>query len=137
MNTSLDNSLRHVMYRSSAIDGKITDEMLGAIRDSAVRNNQELGITGFLMCEGDSFLQLNEGPAEAIEKTFFRIRGDRRHTSIEVLLDDPCEGRSVSAWAMGVFYAEDGGDVVDHALGHPGLHPRVRETLESVRRKAA
>ena len=131
--------LRHVVYRSHAASGGITDEMLDGIRASAVRNNEELGITGFLMCEGASFLQLIEGPADAIGQTFHRIQGDRRHERIEVLLDASCDARSVPAWAMGVFFDDEGeaGDgaiaVIERALGHQTLHPDVRAVLETAR----
>ncbi|MEM1424818.1 MAG: BLUF domain-containing protein [Planctomycetota bacterium] len=137
MDTPPQTPLRHIVYRSTALGGPISDETLDAIRATAVRNNEELGITGFLMCEGESFLQLIEGPEEAIEKTFLRIRGDRRHGSIEVLLDGPCETRSVPAWAMGVFESDCGGGVVEEALRHPTLHADVRRALESVARRAA
>ena len=93
-------------------------------------------ITGFLMCEGASFLQLIEGPADAIGQTFHRIQGDRRHERIEVLLDASCDARSVPAWATGVFFDDEGeaGDVasavIERALGHQTPTPEVREVPE-------
>ncbi|WP_425506203.1 BLUF domain-containing protein [Sphingomonas aerophila] len=62
---------------------------LDAIVDRSATLNQRQGITGMLWSDGSSFAQVLEGESQAVAETMNRIRVDRRHTEIEVVLDRP------------------------------------------------
>jgi Sensors of blue-light using FAD len=74
--------------------------MLAGILSTARRNNPRLGITGALICRHDIYLQLIEGPAEAIDALYARICEDDRHANVELLLTEAMGERLFPAWAM-------------------------------------
>lgn len=74
--------------------------MLAGILSAARRNNPQQGITGALICRHDVYLQLIEGPAEAIDSLYARILSDDRHTNVDLLLTEDMGERMFPAWAM-------------------------------------
>ncbi len=76
----------------------------GAILDSilldARRCNTRDGITGALICRQDLFLQLLEGPAEAVDAAYERIVGDDRHIEVRRLTRRNVTERLFPDWAM-------------------------------------
>ena len=74
--------------------------MLAGILSASRRNNPRDGITGALICRHDIYLQLIEGPAEAIDALYARICTDDRHTDIRSLMWEEMGERMFPAWAM-------------------------------------
>ena len=93
-------TLTQIVYASAAAKGFDVLE-LPAILESARRRNAELSVTGMLLFEGTSFLQVLEGESEVIDALFERIRADRRHTRVVLLLREPLASRSFGEWTMG------------------------------------
>lgn len=71
-----------------------------AILDVARRNNRRDAITGLLYADGVRFLQALEGPVEAVEAAFARIRADPRHRAIVPLSCRDIEAREFGEWEM-------------------------------------
>jgi hypothetical protein len=74
------------------------------IMNSRLRN-AEAGLTGMLIYDRGTFLQMLEGDMAPIFKTFTRIERDPRHKDISVLLRIPKLPSALSAigpWAMPV-----------------------------------
>ena len=59
---------------------------LAGILLDARRCNARDGITGALICRDDLYLQLLEGPAEAVEAAYLRIARDDRHLELRPLM---------------------------------------------------
>ncbi len=76
------------------------DGMLNSILMSARRNNVRDDITGALICRADLYLQLIEGPEDAIEATFARIARDNRHLEVRRCATARITERLFPAWAM-------------------------------------
>ena len=74
--------------------------MLAGILSAARRNNPRLGITGALVCRHDLYLQLIEGPADAIDTLYARICEDDRHANVDLLLSEDMGERLFPNWAM-------------------------------------
>lgn len=74
--------------------------MLNGILVSARRCNRRDGITGALVCRADIYLQLLEGPSQAVEAAYGRIAKDDRHLEVEKLSARPITDRLFPAWAM-------------------------------------
>ncbi len=64
------------------------------------RRNERDGITGSLICRADLYLQLLEGPQEAVEATYRRIERDPRHTDVRLLSRRDDAERLFPDWAM-------------------------------------
>ncbi len=76
------------------------DAMLNGILSDARRENAKASITGALICRADLYLQLIEGPDEAIDAAFARIAEDDRHDDVTVLSEAQVETRLFDGWAM-------------------------------------
>lgn len=66
----------------------------------ARRCNARDSITGALIVRHDLFLQLLEGPPDAVEACYQRIRRDDRHLEITPLLNRTVKTRLFPGWAM-------------------------------------
>lgn len=64
------------------------------------RNNARNQITGVLYSDGSRFLQVLEGPEEAVEQTLKRIQRDTRHRAIVVLSRRAVHRREFGDWQM-------------------------------------
>jgi hypothetical protein len=67
---------------------------------SARNCNERDGITGALICRGDLYLQLLEGPQELVEAAYRRIERDRRHLEVKLLSRRNVTERLFPGWAM-------------------------------------
>jgi hypothetical protein len=76
------------------------DALLGGILSDARRNNARDGITGALICRADVYLQLLEGPSDAVEAAFERITRDDRHLEVEKRFSAPVGERLFPQWSM-------------------------------------
>lgn len=74
--------------------------MLNGILSDARRLNPANAITGSLICRADMYLQLLEGPPEAVHATFERISRDDRHLEVQRLVQRPTATRLFADWAM-------------------------------------
>ncbi|RPD44882.1 BLUF domain-containing protein [Hymenobacter sediminis] len=93
--------LHHLIYQSSAVTPLASPE-LGRLLEQSRRNNQLAGITGVLLYDGSRFMQVLEGPEEAVHAIFSRIEVDCRHTGVQVLADGPSTHRQFPGWSMGL-----------------------------------
>jgi hypothetical protein len=66
----------------------------------ARRCNLRDDITGALIVRHDLFLQLLEGPKDAVEACYQRIRRDDRHVEITELVNRKVKTRLFPGWAM-------------------------------------
>lgn len=71
-----------------------------AILEVSRENNRRDGLTGLLYSDGRRFLQVLEGEAEQVDRTFARIEADRRHRAIVLLSHKEIDAREFGDWAM-------------------------------------
>jgi hypothetical protein len=76
------------------------EAILAGILLDARRCNARDGVTGALICRRDVFLQLLEGPEDAVRATYHRIGRDDRHMDVALHLSDPVTERMFADWAM-------------------------------------
>ncbi|MDV6331680.1 BLUF domain-containing protein [Asticcacaulis sp. 201] len=79
---------------------------LSTIRDIlsvSETNNYRNGITGFLIFDKSSFVQVLEGERGAVEDTYLRICNDPRHSRPTVIEARDMGDRAFPDWAMGGF----------------------------------
>ena len=92
--------LKQKIYVSALAGGD--DSVLADILRASQKNNARDGITGMLLYADGNFLQVLEGPPEAVERTFARIERDPRHTQVIVMSDEPTQRRDFADWSMGL-----------------------------------
>jgi len=76
------------------------DASLNGILLTARRNNARDGITGALICRHDLYLQLLEGPQEAVEARYGGIARDNRHLEVVKRMSRQVTDRMFPNWAM-------------------------------------
>ena len=98
MRSTKKPDLKHLIYCSkpTAFDHKCLSEILTISRE----NNTQTDVTGALSCRSDLYFQYLEGPIEAVDNTFKRIRLDTRHSDIHKIKEDKTTRRLFASWAM-------------------------------------
>ena len=79
--------------------GQLTN--LREILEIARRKNGENGVTGYLIFDKAYFLRILEGERTAVEETYRRIAGDRRHADVTLVDQRTIVQRNFSDWNMG------------------------------------
>lgn len=64
------------------------------------KKNDSLQVTGLLIRDRDSFLQILEGNKAVIDDLFQTISRDSRHAKLTKLVEAPIKNRSFSNWSM-------------------------------------
>lgn len=91
--------LCRLIYASRATDA-LKPEELERILASSRRNNPKLGVTGALLFSSREFLQVLEGPREAVNQTYARLLPDPRHADVTILDFSEVPRRLFAGWAM-------------------------------------
>ncbi|WP_022682837.1 BLUF domain-containing protein [Sphingobium bisphenolivorans] len=91
--------LHQIMYISSA-HSPVTATQCAAIARAAAERNSAEDVTGLLLFNSRRFLQVLEGPREAVQRIYERISNDGRHCAIVKLREGEVEAREFGHWAM-------------------------------------
>lgn len=90
----------YLIYISTAVQA-LSDEELKEILVISQENNSRDGLTGMLLYGEDTFVQLLEGEANALNETYERIKADQRHKNLSKLDEGVTELRLFPDWSMG------------------------------------
>lgn len=94
-------SIKQLIYSSLATAPiPQPDILLAPILAASRRNNALADITGFLLFDEGTFVQILEGEREAVEGTFQRIRTDARHKDVMTIGTREIRRRSFPRWSM-------------------------------------
>lgn len=97
-----------LVYSSKAATS-LSQPSVDTILETARKRNQQSAITGFLLFDGTTFLQLLEGEERAVMALFERISSDARHNKVEALIKDTASTRLFSNWSMAYAVVDEGG----------------------------
>jgi hypothetical protein len=101
---------------------------------ASARRNARHGITGVLLFGGGHFLQVLEGPPEAVEALVGRIAADPRHIDFEVLLRRPVSDRQFQHWGMVLAGLDGAEEWMDSLRGDRSLERLDRLVAHLARR---
>ncbi len=90
----------YIVYISTAVKLPNHDE-LTALLQQCRDSNQKLGITGLLLYQQGTFMQMLEGDKEAVIELYHRISRDPRHTAVHTVLEGEIGQRNFADWSMG------------------------------------
>ena len=122
--------LVRLIYASRSADSPVSREVATAIVAKSIQNNRVSDITGLLVIGGDRFLQVLEGPAGEVERTFARVSQDPRHTDVTVVAKGAGDKRLFRDWNMA--HRQLGPDDAG-ALNAVGLDAFTPENLDAER----
>jgi hypothetical protein len=98
--------MRTTVYTSTATRD-LTDADLAELLRQCVRNNERAGLTGLLLYRGGRFMQVLEGPDDAVRDVFAVIAADGRHTEVRLLVDEDIARRAFPDWGMAFRTVDD------------------------------
>ena len=98
--------MKRVIYCSQATHDVSPDELVQLLEVSR-RNNEKVGLSGMLLYSSQSFLQVLEGDAAALQQTYARIEADDRHVNLRLLLDADVAAPLFPDWTMGFEHVDD------------------------------
>ncbi|HEY6879802.1 MAG TPA: BLUF domain-containing protein [Polyangiales bacterium] len=129
--------MNEIVYVSAARKPFDTTQ-LNALLEHARRNNERLGVTGILLYDEGSFIQLLEGDPQVLHALYAQIAADPRHYRVRVVRERVIAARSFGAWTMG-YVSIDPKQVLlgRHSLRSNGSlfedDPRTLELLDAFR----
>lgn len=85
----------------SFTSANLSDEDLEIFLKEIRIKNKEQQITGLLLYNSKSFIQIIEGPKDNIHNLFEIISNDPRHYGIVKILEEKIKTRSFPDWSMG------------------------------------
>ena len=86
---------------SSSTNGDVSDDELTSILIHAREKNAHLNITGALLYRNGRYIQIIEGPDDAVRSVYASIVADPRHRNIHLVADERIAVRRFPAWTMG------------------------------------
>ncbi len=89
-----------LIYQSTVSDSPIDNEALRALVERSSERNKAAGITGLLLLSGDQFLQVLEGPSDAVNRLFARIMRDPRHHDVRLRSFEPIGDTYFDDWNL-------------------------------------
>jgi hypothetical protein len=89
-----------VIYTSSAVKPFSQAELTALLRKARIKNTR-LGVTGMLLYDRGSFLQVLEGEVDDVRSVYGIISKDPRHERVVKLLETTVANRSFGDWSMG------------------------------------
>ena len=92
-------ALLEIVYMSEP-DESLSDRDIVEILEASQENNEEACITGVLFYDGRHFLQVLEGPDEAVWNVYSEILADPRHRNVVTIHEGPILKRAFNAWGM-------------------------------------
>ncbi len=88
-----------VVYQSRASRALSPQEIDELTCTSQARNERE-AVTGLMVYDDHRFFQWIEGPADSVDRIMHSIRGDARHTDVNVLSNERIAERAFDGWSM-------------------------------------
>lgn len=139
-----EGALFRLMYRSRSLLAPATSAVdLGTLFSEARAHNKSLGVTGALLLDGSSFVQVLEGEEEVVQGLYAAISADARHDAVELLTAGPADDRVFARWSMARVSADGDPDIplIAHVDGIAPAAPRATTTaqdglLDAMRRAA-
>lgn len=93
-------TLKHLIYTSADTHG-LSDDAVEELLETVRKKNKALNVTGMLVYDGRSFLQVLEGEEDVVNKLYQKISRDNRHSGTVKIIDESIEERMFTDWSMG------------------------------------
>jgi hypothetical protein len=90
----------HLVYVSTGAK-EFSDEDLDSLLSQSREKNARLDITGLLLYSRGTFMQILEGPKQAVLDVLEKIKADPRHRGMIVLIQKEQVSREFDGWSMG------------------------------------
>lgn len=121
---SMSLRLERLVYESTATGTTESLANLVVILAESQRNNDRDGLTGALAAHRNRYIQVIEGPAQALDALLRRLETDPRHRDIILLARESIEARVFGRWSMASARITPAhGAALDSLVDHDDLTP--------------
>ena len=103
----------YMLYISTAAKPMNYDE-LTALLNQCRENNRQRNITGMLLYQHETFMQMLEGEKQEVLDVFETIKNDSRHTGIHIVHTGDIDQRNFKDWSMGFFNMDRAGEFPEY-----------------------
>jgi transcriptional regulator with XRE-family HTH domain len=128
-------SLFRIIYFSAAEPAAAAEmrTTIAAIHDVAMARNAELGVTGALFACNGRFLQVLEGPSDAVRQIYGAISIDPRHGGLKLLEARSVASRQFAEWSLccGIFESDQAMFAQEPATAH-GFKPELLTPISAL-----
>lgn len=100
-------SLCRLVYKSKTSWDVLTNELLFSLAEKSARNNAEQDISGLLILSDETFLQVLEGPDDAINALYAKIITNKLHHDVTLLSYEQVARRNFGDWGMRIVDLND------------------------------
>lgn len=115
MTTTIEDAdLISLVYTSTAA-APFRETALAYLLAQSRADNGARDVTGMLLYRGERFIQVLEGPSDAVRRLAVTIGQDARHRDMRILVDESIDARRFADWTMG--YRPLNGDADDAPAG--------------------
>ena len=98
MRSKIKDELKCLIYFSKPTS--LDWETIKNILEISRLNNKKTGLTGSLIYRSDLYFQFLEGPPDAVDETYRKIKLDTRHSGIHKIYENITDRRLFASWAM-------------------------------------
>ena len=134
-----------IVYSSRASE-KFDEEALASLLAQSRANNERLELSGMLLFREGRFLQILEGPDEALRERYAVIADDPRHTQVHTLIEEAIDHRFFAQWSMRYEVITDADaatapgyrtsfEDLEREVGSSGTIPALRELIRWFQQK--
>lgn len=89
----------HLVYQSH-IKKNLDENDIQSIVDVSKTNNKKNDITGLLILRDNTFVQALEGNEKKVMELYHKIKEDKRHSKVKILLNVKSDERIYKDWSM-------------------------------------
>ena len=132
-------SIEQLVYISRSSQPLASPLDVADILEQASRNNPLLNLTGVLTWSGDTFVQLLEGPSDALDVMIAKLLFDPRHGEIDILAREAASERTFPEWALvfAMFTPRTGADLTTLLQQKRRALPAYRKVLQKMAKEQA
>jgi len=132
-------SIEQLVYISRSSQPLTSPLDVADILEQASRNNPFLALTGVLTWSGDTFVQLLEGPSDALDVIMAKLLFDPRHSDIDILAREPVSERTFPEWSLvfAMFTPRTGADLTKLLQQERRALPAWRKVLQKMAKEQA
>ena len=124
-----------MLYMSTAVKPLNYDDFSALLQQCRDSNNKR-GITGMLLYQNGTFMQILEGEKQVVLDLYDKILKDDRHTGIHTVLTGDIGARNFEDWSMGFFNMDKAGefpqysDYINENLALRSFEPGSQDAYE-------
>lgn len=125
----------YMLYISTAVKPMNYDDFSALLQQCRDSNNKR-GITGMLLYQNGTFMQMLEGEKQAVLDLYDKILKDDRHTGVHTVLTGDIAARNFEDWSMGFFNMDKAGefpqysDYINENLALKSFEPGSQDAYE-------